>query len=176
MRTSLILTRDWACPVQLSMHGESEAIKEWRNRRTTGMSRLDALMADDLMEPAGMALVGMPEDEDGDAVLPFSASSARGGQNDDRAEEEITRQVACMQLPNGMEKHQKLAPLLDSLEPCLSGADSRLGLRQMHLAWTSNCTCAKSSVIQPCSHQYPLWTRLPQFPRFFVCAAAISSL
>ena len=140
------------------------------------MSRLDALMADDLMEPAGMALVGMPEDEDGDAVLPFSASSARGGQNDDRAEEEITRQVACMQLPNGMEKHQKLAPLLDSLEPCLSGADSRLGLRQMHLAWTSNCTCAKSSVIQPCSHQYPLWTRLPQFPRFFVCAAAISSL
>lgn len=126
------------------------------------MSRLDALMADDMMEPAGMALVGMPEDEDaGGASLPFSTSSTRGLQSGDGAEEEITRQVACMQLPPGMEKHQKLGPLLDSLEPCLSGADSRLGLRQMHLAWTSNCTCAKSSVmilrIAPCS----LFTKMP---------------
>jgi hypothetical protein len=70
----------------------------------------------------------------------------RGSGEEDDTEEEVTRQVECMKLPAGLTKVEKLGPLLDSLEPCLSGVDSRLGLRQMHLAWTCNCSCAKSSV------------------------------
>ena len=130
--------------VQLEMLGKTEAtvsplIKEWRNRRHQGASRLESLMLDD--EAAEVALVGMPENES------YSFSAARGKYDDDTNEEEATtRQVECMKLPMEVHKHLKLGPLLDSLEPCLSGVDSRFGLRQMHLAWTHNCTCAKSSV------------------------------
>lgn len=139
------------CIIQLSMLGHvPDAIKEWRNRRTQGTSRLDSLLFDDVMEGAELALVGMPEDEDGLMMGSYSSSHARQYNgvhgNDDDTEEEVTRQVECMKLPKGMEKHMKLGPLLDSLEPCLSGVDSRIGLRQMHLALTCNCTCAKSSV------------------------------
>jgi len=138
---------------QLSMHGDSEAIEEWRSRRLQGVSRLDSLFDDmeprdsrlaDVAAAAGVALVGMPEDEDG-GVMNFENRFSRGVRDDD--EEEVTRQVECIKLPADLSKHQKIGPLLDSLEPCLSGVDSRLGLRQMHLAWTCNCTCAKSSVL-----------------------------
>ena len=136
-----------------------DAIKEWRNRRTQGTSRLDSLLVDDVMEGAEMALVGMPEDEDGQMMGSYSTSHARqyNGMYGNDDEQEVTRQVECMKLPKGVESHMKLGPLLDSLEPCLSGVDSRLGLRQMHLALTCNCTCAKSSVccslppVAPCS-------------------------
>jgi len=138
--------------VQLSMHGDSEAIEEWRSRRSQGVSRLDSLVDDidlrdtrlvDVSAAAGFALVGMPESQV-DGRRKRSSKFSRGDSDD--YEEEVTRQVECIKLPADLRKYQKIGPLLDSLEPCLSGVDSRLGLRQMHLAWTCNCSCAKSSV------------------------------
>jgi len=135
------------------MHGDSEAIQEWRSRRSQGVSRLDTLLVDDgvqVEETGSEALVGMPDSNTGGMISSYSSSVSRSGRDDD-TEEEVTRQVECMKLPKGIEQLARLGPLLDSLEPCLSGVDSRLGLRQMHLAWTCNCTCAKSSVSDSCT-------------------------
>ncbi len=132
--------------VQLSMHGDSDAIKEWRSRRSQGASRLEALMVDEVsvddLEDEG--LVGVSVDGNSGSMAYPSTSRARRG--DDTEEEEVTKQVSCIKLPSGLEEYDKLSPLLDALEPCLSGVDSRIGLRQMHMAWMPHCTCAQSSV------------------------------
>ena len=114
--------------MQLSMHGNSEAIKEWRSRRSQGGSRLEALMVDDMVQMDDLedeGLVGVPSDEQ--TGLMAYASASRPRRDDDDTQEEVTRQVECIKLPSGPEKVDKLGPLLDSLEPCLSGVDSRLG-------------------------------------------------
>jgi hypothetical protein len=132
--------------VQLSMHGNSDAIQEWRSRRSQGASRLEAVMVDEVsvddLEDEG--LVGVSGDVNSGAMAYPSTSRTR--RDDDTEQEEVTKQVSCIKLPRGLEEYDKLGPLLDALEPCLSGVDSRIGLRQMHMAWTAHCTCAQSSV------------------------------
>ena len=115
---------------------------------------MDNLEEEVLTPSLGMELVGMPEGEDGSGLHHFSnpgngLPSSALFLDDGDTEAGVMRQVECMKMPSGLDQHQRLAPLLDALEPCLAEGFQQRGLRQMHLAWTptKNCTCAKSSVL-----------------------------
>jgi len=121
---------------KLSMHGESEAIRQWKQRRTKTITRgAGGVNEFDI----AAEVVGMPSE-------PSAAVGTYVVGEPDEAGEKGAEQVACIHLPKKVRTEKRLTALLDALEPSISGIDSRLGLRQMHVAWSSNCTCASSAV------------------------------
>jgi hypothetical protein len=125
---------------QLSMHGESEAIRQWKQRRATGTVTRGRKPGDNMGLDA--EIVGLPSESSVGSVTPGSfivPDVSEGGQRG-------SEQVLCISLPKRVYTEKRLSALLDALEPSISGVDSRLGLRQMHVAWSSNCTCAQSAV------------------------------
>lgn len=133
---------------QLSMHGESDALRQWKARRATGTLRRPVPVQQGAEElDVHSEVVGFPS-EGGAApsrespVLSYASHYASS-----EGELRPAEQVACIQLPRRAHTETRLSALLDTLEPSVSGVDSRLGLRQMHVAWSQNCTCAASAVV-----------------------------
>lgn len=133
---------------QLGAHGESEAIKEWRkSRSSTSLTAQRDALADTSAE-----IVGFAESEQ---VLQQRGRLGSGSTDlrrtlllsDDATDDNESKdEMSCMALPRGLDRIDKVGSLLDALEPCISNVDSRMGMRQMHLAWSSRCTCASSAV------------------------------
>jgi len=135
---------------ELSMHGESEHIRQWKRRQVTGTLRRPSTAGrtlDDIDVEA--QVVGLPADGAGaaGAVAGATTTSYLLPDVDEDGEVPAQEQVECIHLPRRAATEKRLSALLDALEPSIGGMDSRLGLRQMHVAWSTNCTCASSAVV-----------------------------
>lgn len=135
---------------QLSMHGESDALRQWKARRQTSTVRRSASVASAVDVdsevvglPSEASVVGASRDQAPQTYASHVTvtASQQGGEEAPSAQE-----VACIQVPKRVATETKLSGLLDALEPSVSGVDSRLGIRQMHVAWSQNCSCAASAV------------------------------
>jgi len=133
---------------QLSMHGESDALRQWKARRQTSTVRRSASVkpaVDVNSEVVGMpseaSVVGASRDQAPQTYASHVTVAA--SQSEDAIP---AKQVACIQVPRRVATETRLSGLLDALEPSVSGVDSRLGIRQMHVAWSQNCSCAASAV------------------------------
>jgi len=125
---------------QLGQHGESDAIREWRqNRRTSTLSRQTETT------PSRLApeIVGLPDSatEWDSALRPnyqqYSASAEEG------EDSEHDPELGCLQVPAGLAELDTLGSVLRAIDLSVSPDSPRLG----HAAWSSGrCGCAASAV------------------------------